>query len=117
MALMGSPLPSRRVDDLDPAGRERLETALRRLQEAVDAYAPFLGGELRNGEEFPAHRVGDVARAQLAIEDAEAELWRVREQLLGWARPPWAPRASQMAEWFSPEDRIYDAEAGDTFSR
>jgi hypothetical protein len=108
MSPMPSPLPARREDDLCPADRERLESAHRRLQEAVDAYTPFLGRELRPGEDVPVHRLEDVARAQAAIETAEAELWRLREELLGWAPTPGAPKASQMAEWFSEEDRIYD---------
>ena len=35
-------------------------------------------------------------------------LWQLREQLLGWARPPWAPRASLVGDWYSDEDADYD---------
>lgn len=113
---MSTPMPARREDELGPADHERLESAHRRLREAVDAYAPFLGGELRPGEPVPVQRLEDVARTQAAIETAEDELWRLREELLGSARPASAPRASQVAEWFSDEDRVYD-DSGDTPAR
>jgi len=49
-----------------------------------------------------------MARAQAEIERAEAELWRLREEFLGWARPARAPAAALVSDWFSDEDRIYD---------
>jgi hypothetical protein len=32
----------------------------------------------------------------------------MREQLLGWARPSWAPAATLVSGWFSDEDAVYD---------
>lgn len=108
---MSTPLPARGEDDLTPADHQRLEAAYRRLRDAVDGYAPYLGGALPPGESVQAHHAHDVAQAQAAIEAAEDELWRLREELLGWTRPASAPRATQVAEWFSDEDRIYDEPA------
>jgi hypothetical protein len=49
-----------------------------------------------------------VAEVQRHVEEAEQQLWRLREQYLGWARPAWAPSATFEADWFSSEDAIYD---------
>lgn len=68
------------------------------------AYEPFLGRELKRGEPVPVHNADEMARAQAAIEQAEQELWRLREELLGWPRPSWAPDAALVADWFSKED-------------
>jgi len=98
----------RSVDDLRPADRERLERAHRRLREATDAYEPFLGGELEPGQTSPVHDAREMAAAQAEVQNAESAIWQLREELLGWARPAWAPSASLVADWFSDEDRIYD---------
>jgi len=53
----------------------------------------------------------DAARIealQIELEAVEDQLWRHRVALLNWSRPPWAPSASLLADWFSPEDRVYD---------
>lgn len=49
-----------------------------------------------------------LAEASAEVGAAEAELWKLREELLGWVRPSWTPRASAVADWFSDEDRVYD---------
>ena len=98
----------RSLDGLTPAERERLEAAHRRLRSAVDAYQEFEGGPLNATDPVPVHDLDAVARAQAEVQAAEADLWRVREELLGWARPPWAPSATQVADWFSDADRAYD---------
>lgn len=49
-----------------------------------------------------------IERAQVAVASAEGELWCLRASLLRWQRPSWAPSASLVADWFSPEDAIYD---------
>ena len=108
LACVSSPMPARSEADLSAADRQRLEDASRALREAVARYEPFLGRELRTGEPVPEHRSDDVASAQAEIERAEQELWRLREALLGWARPPWPPGAALVTEWFSDEDRSYD---------
>ena len=105
---MSSPTPARSEAELTPDERRRLEEAHRILREAVAAYEPFLGRELKPGEPVPVHSAAEMARAQAAVEQAEQELWRLREQLLGWPRPPWAPDAALVADWFSDEDRAYD---------
>lgn len=98
----------RSVDELAPADRRRLEDAHRRLRDAIKGYEPFLGGALEPGEPVPMHDVRALAAAQAEIEEAEAALWRLREKLLGWERPSWAPSAGLVSDWFSDEDRIYD---------
>jgi hypothetical protein len=50
----------------------------------------------------------ELARAQAEVEAAEDDRWRLREELLGWVRPPWAPGAGLVADWFSDEDAAYD---------
>ncbi|HZJ27581.1 MAG TPA: hypothetical protein VFF40_11330 [Acidimicrobiia bacterium] len=103
--------PPRSVDDLEPADRDRLARAHKRLREATDTYEPFHGGEITPNQDAPVHEVLAMAAAQAEVQDAEDALWRLREELLGWARPAWAPNAALVADWFSDEDRIYD-EAG-----
>lgn len=98
----------RSVADLTSDQREQLERAHRRLREAVEAYDRFLGGPLERYGDVPAHDAGAMARAQAEVERAEAELWRLREEFLGWARPARAPAATLVADWFSEEDRVYD---------
>ena len=100
--------PVRSPEDLSPQDRAKLEDALRRLQVAVDAYQPFVGGELPPGRDIEPHDARAMARAQEGIESAEAALWHLREELLGWSRPAWAPRASIVSDWFSAEDSVYD---------
>ena len=105
---MVSSLPARSESELTPEERARLDEALRRLGEAVKAYEPFVGRELEAGAGVPIHTFADVADAQAAVEAAESELWRLREELLGWSRPSWVPSATLVADWFSDEDAIYD---------
>ncbi|MDA8303423.1 MAG: hypothetical protein M0005_18230 [Actinomycetota bacterium] len=103
-----SAAPTRSESELTDEERARLEAANRRLHEAVQAYEQFLGRPLRPGEPPPAHDFEEVARAEAAVEAAERELWKVREEVLNWPRPPWAPSATHVADWFSPEDAVYD---------
>jgi hypothetical protein len=88
--------------------RSELDRAHQRLRHTVEAYEKYLGGPLKPGEEFPILNATEVAGAQRRVEEAEQELWRLREKYLGWARPAWAPSAAFEADWFSPEDAIYD---------
>lgn len=98
----------RSPQDLDPDDRARLEAAHRRVRETTAAYQKYLGQELKPGEDPPAFDVADVAAAQRDAEEAEARLWQLREELLGWSRPSWAPSAAFVADWFSEEDAAYD---------
>jgi hypothetical protein len=88
--------------------RSELERAHERLRLAVGAYEKYLGGPIEPGQEFPVFNAEELADAQRRVEEAEQELWRLRQQYLGWARPAWAPSATFEADWFSPEDAIYD---------
>ena len=94
--------------ELSDADRSRLETAHRDLRQAVAAYEPFLGGPLEAGQPVPVHDAVEMQAAQEAIEAAEDRIWRLREELLGWVRPSWAPSAALTADWFSAEDAVYD---------
>ena len=98
----------RREGDLTPDERAQLEAAHRELQAAVDGYQSFLGGELAPGANVKVHDARDMAEAQSQVAVAEDRLWKVREELLGWARPAWAPSAALVSDWFSEEDAVYD---------
>jgi len=84
-----------------------LEDAHRRLRDGVAAYERFTAADPKPGEPVDGHD-SQVARAQADVEAAERELWRLREELLAWSRPPWAPVATLVADWFSAEDAVYD---------
>jgi len=88
--------------------RSELARAHQRLRSAVEAYEKYLGGPLEPGQQFPVFNATEVAEVQRRVEDADQELWRLRGQYLGWARPAWAPSAAFEADWFSSEDAIYD---------
>jgi hypothetical protein len=94
--------------DLSDEERSQLENAHRLLHEAVRAYEQFLGRPLEADEPASVHDFEKMARAQAEVEAAERELWQVRGDVLGWPRPPWAPSAAHVVDWFSPEDAIYD---------
>jgi hypothetical protein len=83
---------SRSEDDLTQADRRQLEEALKELQAVVTA----------------SETANDPGAAQEAIDRAEEHLWELRERLLGWSRPLWAPRASLVGDWFSSDDAVYD---------
>ncbi len=103
-----SSLPARSEGQLCPEDRQQLTEAHRRLREAVLAYQPYVGRELPPEEPTPARDAKRIAEAQALVEEAEHQLWRLREQLLGWERPSWAPDAALVADWFSEEDAVYD---------
>ncbi len=86
-------------DQLKDGERELLALADEHLRAAVVEY------------QFAAETAADrvrIERAQVAVASVEDELWRLRASLLRWQRPSWAPGASLVADWFSPEDAIYD---------
>lgn len=100
----------RRPEDLSPAEHEELSLAHARLREAVAAAEPFRGGELpTNGDIEPKDGTA-MARAYKQIDEAERELWALRERFLGWPRPVSAIPAREVTDWFSEEDTIYDEE-------
>jgi hypothetical protein len=107
-----SATPTRSEGELTEDERARLGNAHRRLREAVSAYDQFIGRPLKMGEPLPAHDFDKVALAQAEVEAAERELWRVREEVLHWPRPAWAPRATLVVDWFSDEDAVYDEAPG-----
>jgi hypothetical protein len=94
--------------DLSAEDRARLEEAQRVLRDAVAAYERFIGGSLEPGQPVPVHNAGEMKAAQEAVGAAEDHLWQLREELLGWARPSWAPGAALTSDWFSEEDSVYD---------
>ena len=94
--------------DLSTEERSRLEAAHRDLRDAVVAYERFLRGPLDPGQPIPVHDAGEMNAAQEAVEAAEDHLWQLREELLVWSRPSWAPGAVLTSDWFSDEDSVYD---------
>jgi hypothetical protein len=100
--------PVHSEDQITPAQQQLLHDAYRHLRSAVAAYETFLGKELQSGQPVPVHNLQDMVAAQRDVEAAERELWRLREELLGWVRPSWAPGAALVADWLSDEDAIYD---------
>jgi len=107
-----SSTPTRSEGELTEDERARLENAHRRLRETVKAYDQFVGRPLEMGEPLRAHDHDKVALAQAEVEAAERELWQVREEVLHWPRPGWAPGATLVADWFSDEDAVYDEAHG-----
>ena len=105
---MSAGVPSRSEHDLTAEERRRLVDAHAELRAAVAEYEPFLGKALHLGEPVPVVSVEAMAKAQARVDAAEDHLWLLRERLLGWARPSWAPRASLVSDWFSDEDAEYD---------
>lgn len=98
----------RSMDTLGVDEKRRLEEAQRRLRDSVAAYEHLRSGALPPGEDIESHGRDETAQAQAAIESAEEELWRAREDLLGWKRPTSALKAVRTSEWFSDEDAVYD---------
>jgi hypothetical protein len=74
----------------------------------VAAYEAFLANELKPDAPSPVVSGTAMREAQEGIEAAESRLWDLRERLLGWPRPSWAPSASLVSDWFSDEDSVYD---------
>jgi hypothetical protein len=83
---------SRSEDDLTESERRELTAALDQLHAAVAS----------------REAADDPVSAQEAIDRSEEHLRELRDRLLGWSRPPWVPRASLVADWFSNDDAIYD---------
>lgn len=103
-----SSVPTHPEVELSAEARGRLEAAHRKLREAVANYQQSTDSVLEPGKDVASHPATDLARAQGAVEQAEHELWVLREKLLGWTRPSWAPSALFSADWFSEEDAVYD---------
>ncbi|HEX6394657.1 MAG TPA: hypothetical protein VFZ97_14565 [Acidimicrobiales bacterium] len=108
---MSSSVPARSEADLSVAERDALEAAHRELRAAVNAYEAFLGRELQPGIPVTVVRAEEIQSAQERIESAERRLWDLRERLLGWARPPWAPPATLVSDWILEDDPGYDDQA------
>lgn len=100
----------RRPEDLSPSDREKLRRAHKRLRDAVKAAERYRSEPPGPGIEIPVHRQEELEAAYREIDEAEAELWRLREELLGWKRPGSALSARDALDWFSEEDEIYDSE-------
>jgi hypothetical protein len=100
--------PVHSEDQIAPGQQSRLNDAYGRLRAAVADYESFVEQELKPGKSVPAHNLEDMARTQSEVEGAERELWRLRDEILGWVRPSWAPGATLVADWLSDEDSMYD---------
>jgi hypothetical protein len=71
-----------------------------------------LGKELQSGVDVSIVGADEMQAAQERVEVAERRLWEMREQLLGWSRPSWAPSATLVSDWILEEDPGYDDELG-----
>lgn len=109
---VSSSVPARHEADLSAGERRALEDAHRELRAAVAAYETFVGQELQPGTTPTIVRADDLQRAQLRVERAERQLWDLREHLLGWARPGWAPPATLVSDWILEDDPGYDDQSG-----
>src|SRR3989442_15619422 len=107
---MSAGMPSRSEAELTLDQRHELEATFGELRAAVEAYEDFLGRELRPGEGVPLVKADELQAAQVRVETAESKLWEVRERLLGWSRPSWAPPATLVSDWILEEDPGYDDE-------
>lgn len=107
---MSSSLPVRSERDLSSEEHQALEAAHAELRAAAEAYEAFLGKELQPGVDVPVVKADEMRGAQERVEAAERRLWELREQLLGWTRPPWAPPATLVSDWILEEDPGYDNE-------
>ncbi|MGH9291871.1 MAG: hypothetical protein ACRDZ6_03705 [Acidimicrobiales bacterium] len=94
--------------ELSAENRARRDGAYRRLRDSARAYERFVGRQLAPDGTVMVQDLEEMAQAQAAVESAERDLWQVREELLGWSRPAWAPSAASVAEWFSDEDSAAD---------
>jgi hypothetical protein len=99
---------SRSDSDLTPDERRLLANAHTELRAAVKNYEQYLGRELKPGTPIPVVGASELREAQERIDQAEENLWKLRERLLGWSRPASTPRASLVTDWFSEEDADYD---------
>lgn len=107
---MSSSLPTRSERDLSSEEHQALEVAHAELRAAVEAYEAFLGKEFQPGADVPVMKADEMLAAQERVDAAERKLWELREHLLGWTRPPWAPPATLVSDWILEEDPGYDSE-------
>jgi len=110
-------VPARSEQELTQDERHALEQAHSELRAAVEAYEAFLGKELKPSVEVPVAKAVELQAAQERVEAAERALWDLRERLLGWSRPPWAPPATLVSDWILEEDPGYDDESDSAHRR
>lgn len=106
---MSAGVPARSEADLTEAERAELKDAHAELRAAAAAYGKYSAPPLKAGQDIVPIPMDELAAAQSRVDQAEAKLWSVRERLLGWHRPSWAPSATQVADWLSDEDAVYDS--------
>ena len=105
MSSASVPIETALTDDQ----RRTLESAHKALREAVLAYSQLHGPQpVADGVDPVWDDGAAIAGAQRAIEVAEATLWQLRAELLGWRRGPQTPSAALVADWVSDEDAVYD---------
>lgn len=101
-------LYAKHENELSPKDRDRLLAAMSELRAAVADYDKFVVTEPLDVKDVEPIPMAELARAQQRVTDAEGELWRLREELMGWARPTTLPGPALVADWFSKEDEVYD---------
>lgn len=108
LRTMSTGVPARSEADLTEVERSELRDAHSQLRLAVAAHDRYCARPLEPGQHLVPLPAKELLVAQDKVAAAEARLWEVRERLLGWERPAWAPSAAQVSDWLSPEDAIYD---------
>ena len=103
-------MPARSERDLSPEEHQAIEAAHAELRAAVEGYEAFLGKELHHPEDVRVVKADEMQAAQERVEAAERRLLELRERLLGWTRPSWAPPATLVSDWILEEDPGYDNE-------
>ena len=105
---MSAGVPARSDADLSPTELRALEEAHAELREAVAAYDHYVPAPVGLDHPATAIPLEELSSAQKRVEVAESRLWELRERLLGWTRPAWALPATEVSDWFSKEDQVYD---------
>ncbi|MCA1840048.1 MAG: hypothetical protein ABR507_10345 [Actinomycetota bacterium] len=90
---------TRSPEELTAEESAQLKAAHARLREAALAAERFRSQELKPGEDLEPKKIEEMAKVYAAIDSAERELWRLREKLLSWSRPPSAISARESIDW------------------
>lgn len=86
-------------EELTPDEVEQLRRARTRLLEAAREADEFRGKELQPGKDPEPKNLDEMARAYAAVDNAERDVWELRERLMGWSRPASSISARESIDW------------------